>query len=305
MNMLEVLVCKGLPSGGKSTYAKKLVANGSHVRVNKDDLRALLHSSKFSNENEKMVLFMRDTLVEECLSKNRNVVVDDTNFDGRHFKRMCQIADKFNKDIVVRDMYFPITLEEALRRNTERIKLNTTICPNSVIENMYKRYVEGKTIKERFYQVFFSEGSELKQDPSAIPAIICDLDGTVALFTEEMRSPYDASKCEDDLLNEPVAHIVKTYYEKGHTVLFVSGREDKYKEPTEKFLKKHFPDMPYELFMRKTSDSRKDTIIKKEIFFDNINGLYNVRFVLDDRNSVVANWRSMGLTCLQVAEGDF
>jgi hypothetical protein len=63
--------------------------------------------------------------------------------------------------------------------------------------------------------------------------------------------------------------------------------------------------MPYELFMRKTSDSRKDTIIKKEIFFDNINGLYNVRFVLDDRNSVVANWRSMGLTCLQVAEGDF
>ena len=30
-----------------------------------------------------------------------------------------------------------------------------------------------------------------------------------------------------------------------------------------------------------------------------------VRFVLDDRNSVVAMWRSLGLTCLQVAEGDF
>ena len=303
--MLEILLTRGLPSSGKSTYAKKLVANGSHVRVNKDDLRALMHSSKFSDENEKMVLFMRDALVEECISKNRNVIVDDTNFDGRHFKKMCQIADKFNKDIVVREMYFPVTLEEALRRNTERIKLNTTICPNSVIENMYKRYVEGKTIKERFYQVFFSESSQLKQDPFATPAIICDLDGTVALFTEEMRSPYDASKCEDDILNEPVAHIVKTYYEKGHTILFVSGREDKYKEPTEKFLKKHFPDMSYELFMRKTSDSRKDTIIKKEIFFDNINGLYNVKFVLDDRNQVVAGWRSIGLTCLQVADGDF
>jgi hypothetical protein len=30
-----------------------------------------------------------------------------------------------------------------------------------------------------------------------------------------------------------------------------------------------------------------------------------VRLVLDDRNSVVKMWRSLGLECWQVAEGDF
>jgi predicted kinase len=35
--MLEILLLKGLPACGKSTYAKKLVEQGSHVRVNKDD----------------------------------------------------------------------------------------------------------------------------------------------------------------------------------------------------------------------------------------------------------------------------
>jgi len=32
---------------------------------------------------------------------------------------------------------------------------------------------------------------------------------------------------------------------------------------------------------------------------------YHVEFVLDDRNQVVNFWRYLGLTCFQVAEGDF
>lgn len=32
---------------------------------------------------------------------------------------------------------------------------------------------------------------------------------------------------------------------------------------------------------------------------------YDVRVVLDDRDSVVKMWRSLGLTCLQVALGEF
>src|SRR5512135_3110256 len=40
-------------------------------------------------------------------------------------------------------------------------------------------------------------------------AIICDLDGTLALLNG--RSPYDASMCLDDGLNVPIAHIVRTY----------------------------------------------------------------------------------------------
>jgi hypothetical protein len=59
------------------------------------------------------------------------------------------------------------------------------------------------------------------------------------------------------------------------------------------------------LFMRKNGDYRKDAIIKKEIFDNNIRGKFNIDFALDDRNQCCEMWRSLGLTCLQVANGDF
>ena len=63
--------------------------------------------------------------------------------------------------------------------------------------------------------------------------------------------------------------------------------------------------MNYELHMRKTGDSRKDCIVKKEIFDAEIKDKYYIEFILDDRDQVVKMWRSMGLTCLQVADGNF
>lgn len=298
--MLEILLTKGIPASGKSTFAKKLAEQGSHTRVNKDDLRAMLHSSVFTEANEKFVLSTRDFIVEECLRKNLSIVVDDTNFDGQHFKRMCLIAEKYSsKGIVVREKYFPIELSVAHERNDAR---TVGKIPRSVIDKMYKRYVEGKTIKERFVQ-FTDKKEDLTQDKKLPPAIICDLDGTLSLFTPEMRNPYDASTSDNDMLNQPVADVINAF--KGAQIIFVSGREDKYKEPTERFLKKHLPDLNYLLYMRKTGDMRNDAIIKKEIYVDNIWCNYFVKFILDDRDRVVRGWREMGLTCFQVAEGMF
>ncbi len=60
------------------------------------------------------------------------------------------------------------------------------------------------------------------------------------------------------------------------------------------------------LNMREAGDMRKDSIVKKELFDQHIRGKYNVRMVIDDRDQVVDMWRNeLGLTCLQVAEGDF
>ena len=61
--------------------------------------------------------------------------------------------------------------------------------------------------------------------------------------------------------------------------------------------------------MRITGDGRNDTIVKKELYEENIKGNYEILFVLDDRNSekypVVGMWRELGLTCFQVADGNF
>jgi hypothetical protein len=57
--------------------------------------------------------------------------------------------------------------------------------------------------------------------------------------------------------------------------------------------------------MRSAGDMRKDSIVKEEIYRQEILGRYNVWFVLDDRNQVVDMWRLLGLRCLQVAPGNF
>lgn len=133
--------------------------------------------------------------------------------------------------------------------------------------------------------------------------IICDLDGTLALM--KRRNPFDATKCDEDELNIPVANVLKAFAEKGYHILLLSGREDRFRTPTIRFLEKY--QIPYDhLWMRKTKDFRKDAIIKKEIFNREIAGKYEIEFVMDDRNQVVDMWRKeLGLTCFQVGEGDF
>lgn len=152
-------------------------------------------------------------------------------------------------------------------------------------------------------------------------AIICDLDGTLSLLNG--RNPYDASTCHDDPPNLPVVECVKAMYARGHEVLFMSGREDKDRVPTEQFLAQHvvvdsvmssflvygkmqsYRPIPHQLFMRPTGDQRKDSVIKAELFEAHVRDKYNVVFVLDDRDQVVQLWRDMGLTCFQVGWGAF
>ena len=142
-------------------------------------------------------------------------------------------------------------------------------------------------------------------------AIICDLDGTLSI-NDHGRSYFKADDCDKDSLNEPVALVLEMAKEFCIQIIYLSGREDKYRNPTEKFLKKHdldFDDVSeewsYPLFMRKTGDKRADDIIKWEIYQEHIEPNYDIQFILDDRQQVVDMWRSKGLTCFQVADGKF
>ena len=150
---------------------------------------------------------------------------------------------------------------------------------------------------------FTTKKPEDKQNEFLPHAIICDLDGTLALLNG--RNPYDASTAAMDLLNKPIADILKRYQFDCHIIL-VSGRKSIYKGQTTVFLVKH--DLITEktkLYMRGADDNRKDAIVKKEIYDRYIKDKYYVKFVLDDRDQVVEMWRKEGLTCLQVAEGNF
>ena len=89
-------------------------------------------------------------------------------------------------------------------------------------------------------------------------------------------------------------------------IIYLTGRERKYEEPTRAFLIKH--NLPNGmLLMRNNNDSRKDYVIKEEIYESSIKPYYNVKFVLDDRLSVIRNcWNKLGLFVFKVGrEYDF
>ena len=132
-------------------------------------------------------------------------------------------------------------------------------------------------------------------------AVIFDMDGTLSLLNG--RNPYDASTCEQDLPNPQVVELYHLYKDK-YKIILCSGREDKYREQTKKWLANNNIEYAH-LYMRNSDDFRKDSIIKTEIYEKFIVPNYNVKVVVDDRAQVIKVWRELGFTVFQVAEGDF
>lgn len=281
---------KGLPASGKSTWAKDHVAkNPGCVRINKDDLRDMLHAGKWSKEKEKVIVDAESTLCLAALRSGQSVIIDSTNFAPQHQERYENIAKehKVNFELQI----FDTPVEICLDRNSKR----ANPVPDKVILEMYNRYLAPKETPGRV------------QDTTLPHAVGIDLDGTAAIMGD--RDPYDASTCYNDTVNTPVQDVVLSY---GGMLFFVSGREDKHRAETvrwidQKFLTKyHMVPRPYLLYMRLTGDQRKDSIIKKEIYEREILPKYHVDFVLDDRLQVVKMLRhELGLTVFQVNDGLF
>lgn len=282
--MKKVILLKGLPASGKSTWAKETLRQhpGAYKRINKDDLREMLDGGHWSKGNEQFVLRQRDALILAALAEGRHVIVDDTNLHPKHETHIRALV-KGQAEVEVK--FFEADVEECVKRDAARANP-----------------VGAKTIRQTHRQFLAPKADVYVPDPALPPAVICDLDGTLALLNG--RSPYDASRCEEDVLNAVVAGILSSLVDPRPAVLLVSGREDRHRAQTERWLARH--GIAYdELHMRPAGDSRRDAIVKREIFDREIRPRFRVQFVLDDRDQVVEMWRGLGLTCLQVAEGDF
>lgn len=137
-------------------------------------------------------------------------------------------------------------------------------------------------------------------------AIIVDIDGTIADMQKGVpgkRSPFDWDRVGEDFPNENVIDIVFALSMK-YEIIIVSGRDEICESETMKWLEDNGVPCD-ELFMRRHNDNRPDHWIKREIYETKIAQHWNVIAVLDDRDKVVDMWRALGLTCLQVADGNF
>ena len=142
-----------------------------------------------------------------------------------------------------------------------------------------------------------------RRSPRKTPAVILDMDGTLAIITD--RSPYATRGLSKDRPNAPVIAVVQALAGAGYDIVVVSGRVESTRAQTEAWLDRHLG-VPYvgPLF-RADGDERKDAVVKREMYEREIEPTYDVLCALDDRDQTVAMWRKLGLTCLQVAPGDF
>lgn len=282
---MKLIMTKGLPASGKSTWAKAQKAK----RVNRDEMRGMIDKGEWSKMNEKFIVKLEQDIVIAYLGGQYDVIVDDTNLAPQNELMWKAVAEGFGAEFEVKD-FTDVPLEECLKRDQSR----ANYVGEKVIRGMYNKFLKKGA----------DRGTPLNpsDDKKDLPqAVIFDLDGTLACIGD--RSPYDGKSCGKDLPNRSIIYLNKWVPSDTRIILF-SGRSDEARAETLKWLDTY--DVSFDaLHMRKAGDNRKDSVIKEEMFNAYIKGKYNVIFAVDDRNQVVSLWRSLGITCLQVAPGDF
>ncbi len=110
-------------------------------------------------------------------------------------------------------------------------------------------------------------------------SIIVDIDYTLSIPFG--RDIYDFKDSLKDIPNNYVIDILKLDIYLSFDILILTGREEKFRSITVKFL--HNNKIPFqELYMRKNKDYRPNHMIKKEIILKEIKPYWDIYFAIDD-----------------------
>ena len=296
---LEVILYIGVPASGKSTMAKEFIKkNPNYVRVSRDDFRYMLKDQGFCEPKiESLITELQNNVILNALAKNLNVIVDNTNVKLKTINEFIKLCQEYAN---ISYRVFDVPLKTCL----ERDKIREKSVGEDVIKRMYKDY---EILKDSFD---FQPVNKLKYIPpiepdfkSELPAAVAfDLDGTLCL-SKGRRSMFDFSRVDVDDLNEIVGEQVKFHKSLGRKIIIMSGRDESCKEMSEEWLK--FYGVEYDMiFMRPKDDVRRDSIVKKELYENNIKGKYNLLAVIDDRLQVLDMWYKESIFTFSVNQGN-
>ena len=146
--------------------------------------------------------------------------------------------------------------------------------------------------------------------------VIFDLDGTIADISvrsilatkDDGRMNWtifqDPKNIDLDVPNQKVVDMLSMINDTDkYQIWILSGRSDVTKDVTIDWLSNNGINYDH-LIMRPQKHLYMADNDLKQMWLDDI-GVDNVAMVFDDRNQVVDMWRKNGLTCFQVADGDF
>jgi len=149
--------------------------------------------------------------------------------------------------------------------------------------------------------------------------VIFDLDGTLADIKERRTLAtkeggkidwpkfFDPNNISLDKPNTPVIESFKALQKAGYRMIIFSGRSDATREETEKWLAVN--GIVYDKLMIRPGTGEgmftPDDKLKEDWLNQEFPDKSQILCVYDDRDKVVNMWRRNGISCFQVAPGDF
>jgi predicted kinase len=306
----------GPPGAGKSRWAHQQVAErGLHAvqRVNLDDFLTMTHGRAFGEitaSDLKLTKRMLISTVRTIAESGRDVIVDNTHLSTR-FPNLVrdELGDGFEYEI--KD-FTVVPLADCIEQDAVRSRLD----PGGHVgeEEVTRMWHKAQSLQRRFGGPGLPDWTEdlnrsdgivrYKPDPSLPKALIVDIDGTLALANS--RGPYDTSRYHtDDLearLKQMINDLARAY--EPYQILVLTGRESTFRDVLEEWLETHHV-LWDEIHMRPEGDSRRDNVVKLDLFNTYVRDRFNVIATFDDRDRVVRLWRRLGLLTCQVNWGDF
>lgn len=281
--MPKLIITCGISGSGKSTYAAELIERG-WGEVNRDHWRFKLFTNevkdwslyKFTKEREKTVTHFCETTFDAWAGLKVDIVVSNTNLNKKDHDYWKAKADAAGYEFEVK--YFPITFEEALKRDSKR---GTLSVGREVLIQQWQKWLD------------ISGFRRYVPDENKPKAIWLDIDGTIAVNTH--RGHHDYDKVITDTPRLDIISMVQAWAERDNLkIIFMSGRVDSCREDTVKWLSNYFDDVSY-LYMRTTGDSRSDRIVKEELFWEHLAPNWNIVASFDDRPRVVRLQHDLGI----------
>lgn len=140
--------------------------------------------------------------------------------------------------------------------------------------------------------------------------VIVDLDGTLSdgrhrlhllpkvdLHLTESWSEFNRASVDDTPIQDTI-DVINALAEQ-YEIVILTGRSDEVAGETDDWLYRHGVHYDH-LIMRRRSDNRKDTIIKREVLEDI--GLERILCAFDDSPQVIRMMRDIGITVYAVTE---
>ena len=306
-----LLLLRGLPASGKTTYCRREMNGGdlaNFKRVNKDDLRSLIVNYK-NHTDEKEIVEIEQYMALKFLA-NRNVVVDDTNLGDYHVNLWKNFIKTNGLNVELEAQWiedgeeilgyenYELSIEkfwDYVERNESR---PNKVPKGAIINLMLKNKLMPSYFKDKRF-------------------VLCDIDGTISNTDHRNHLVRGENKdwdsffnlvCEDSYKIETISKL-KEDVDSGLIPIFVTARPEKTRNATETWLLSVYEALYGTLFkndlfvvMRPDDNFHKDYKLK-EFYLKRLLNDLNIVKVYDDRPSVIAMWERNGLKVVDCGNG--